>query len=211
MSLNPQQIFANFVLQKVVPSLPAGAAATNLEWNSKKFLGQVPGETLDAATYGGRVQSDLEQSLAANPGNAELTNAIATVAERFGLAPSAANVAASAHGASAHSGGGAPAGDLASVAAAAQAGVGAAASVDINEVLSAKADAAGESLAWDTSVVDLLKLMGKESSVSARRGFMTALGLDAGTAGTADGNEALRQALMGALASTGGHWPAGLA
>jgi len=41
-----------------------------------------------------------------------------------------------------------------------------------------------------------LKLFGKDSSVSARKTYMTALGLDAATAGSAEGNEALRNALL---------------
>ena len=71
--------------------------------------------------------------------------------------------------------------------------------------------AAGEALDWKRSVVDLLKLYGKDSSVGARKHYMAALGLDAGTAGTAEGNEALRSALLKSIAANGGHLPSNLA
>ncbi len=82
---------------------------------------------------------------------------------------------------------------------------------DINAALAAKVAAAGEALDWKRSVVDLLKLYGKDSSVGARKHYMAALGLDAGTAGTAEGNEALRSALLKSIAANGGHLPSNLA
>jgi len=196
MALNPQQLFANHILQKVVPSLQGNTWVTtyvaNLESNAKRFLGQAPGETLDATTYAERTRADLAgiaAALGANAG-ADITSSLALVAERFGLAAPATTTAAAA---AAHTGG------TSTV------------TFDLNAVLNEKAKAAGEALDWKRSVVDLLKLYGKDSSVSARKQYMTALGLDAGAAGSAEGNEALRTALLKTLASNGGNLPSNLA
>lgn len=211
MAISPQQVSANHILQKIVPLLHANPAtatnATNLEWNAKKFLGQVPGETLDEKTFAERVKSDLEAAQKVMGGNAELASAIAGVADRFGIAIAGAPApSGSGHAASAES-----SKDLAAVAAAAQAGVVVSGSEDIGEALAARAEKSGENLDWENSVVDLLKLFGQDHSVGARRKMMTSLGLDASTAGSEAGNDALREALMGKLATTGGNWPANIA
>jgi hypothetical protein len=170
MALNPQQIFANHILQKVVPSLQGNTWVTtyvaNLEANAKRFLGEAPGETLDARTYGERTKADLAGIAAALGSNVsgDITTSLASVAERFGL-PAAVAAAAPTAVAAAHAGG------TNTV------------TFDINALLASKAEAAGEALDWKRSVVDLLKLFGKDSSVSARKSYMAALGLDAGTAG----------------------------
>lgn len=189
--MNPQQIFANHILQKVVPSLQGNTwVATyvaNLEANAIRFLGQVPGETLDAKTYGERTKSDLAGIASALGSNTsgDITSCLAQVGERFEL-PAPAAVAP-------------------------QAGGGSTGAFDLDSVLEAKAQAAGEALDWKRSVVDLLKLYGKDSSVSARKHYMAALGLDAGTAGTAEGNEALRTALLKSLATNSGNLPSNIA
>ncbi len=191
--MNPQQIFANHILQKVVPSLQGNTwVATyvaNLESNAGRFLGQVPGETLDAKTYGERTKADLAGIASALGSNTsgDITSCLAQVSERFELAAPAAAPAT------------------------AQAGGGSTVAFDLNSVLGAKAQAAGEALDWKRSVVDLLKLYGKDSSVSARKHYMAALSLDAGTAGTAEGNEALRTALLKTLAANNGNLPSNIA
>jgi Domain of unknown function (DUF3597) len=195
MAINPQQTFASHILQKVVPSLQGNTWVTtyvaNLEANSKRFLGEVPGEAIDARTYGERTKADLAAIAAALGSNAsaDVTSCLAGVEERFGLSAAAAPTAE----------------------AAAQAAGGITVTFDINAVLAAKADAAGEALDWKRSVVDLLKLFGKDSSVSARKSYMSALGLDAGTAGSAEGNEALRTALLKSVAANGGNLPSNIA
>src|SRR5215475_12817700 len=108
MALNPQQVFANHILQKVVPSLQGNTWVTtyvaNLEANAKRFLGQVPGETLDAKTYAERTRADLGGIAAALGSNAgaDITSCLALVAERFGLAAPAAGATGAAE---AHTGG----------------------------------------------------------------------------------------------------------
>lgn len=205
MALNPQQIFANHILQNLVPSLqgtPAvGTYVSNLAANSKKFLGQMPGETLDAKTYGERTKSDLAGIAAALGGNAgaDVTSCIASVAERFGASASTAVAAAPSGAPSVGSVGALHTGSASTV------------SVDVDAILAAKAETASEDLDWQNSVVDLLKLLGKDSSMGARKHYMTALGLDAGTAGSEAGNTELHGALLKALAANGGNLPANLA
>lgn len=228
MAINPQQTFANYILSKVAPAC-SGTTASNLEWNAKKFLGQVPGETLDAATYAERTMADLEAAAAA--GNSDASGAIATLSERFGIARSAGNVASSSSsGGSGHTGGGVSggggsghSGHSGSGERSSELGAGAGSSgggasgggegggdFDIFAFLSSKADEADEELSWDTSVVDLLKLLGKDHSKSARAGYMEALDLDSSSAGSAEGNEDLRLALMDELAANRGEWPSKL-
>lgn len=222
MAINPQQTFANYVLTKIVPSLGGSSSASNLEWNAKKFLGQVPGESLDAATYAERTQSDLSAAAAAQPGNGEIASALNTLSERFGIAPVAAQVAgAPAPMSSGHSGGGVSSGggsghtasaeSGATVAQATEAAQASGGDFDVNQFLSDKAGETDEELAWDTSVVDLLKLLGKDHSVAARRRYMDELGLDPSSAGSAEGNEDLRAALMDSLTASNGRWPSNLA
>lgn len=195
MAMTPQQTFANHILQKVVPSLQGNTwVATyvaNLEANAKRFLGQTPGETLDETTYAERTRADLAGIAAALGSNAgaDITSSLALVADRFGLAAASTTVA-EAHGQGVDTG---------------------TVTFDINQVLNDKMKAAGEALDWKHSVVDLLKLFGKDSGVSARKQYMTALGLDAGSAGSAEGNEALRIALLKSIATNGGHLPSNLA
>jgi hypothetical protein len=194
MALNPQQIFANHILQKVVPSLQGNAFVTtyaaNLEANTRQFLAG----SLDAKTYGERTRSDLAGVAAALGSNAggDVTSSLASVVERFGLSAATAVAAAPA-------------------AAAVHAGGASTVSVDVSAILAAKAETASEDLDWQNSVVDLLKLLGKDSSLGARKRYMTALGLDAHAAGSEDGNTALHGALLNALAANGGNLPANVA
>lgn len=220
MAINPQQTFANFILSKVVPALGGKASASNLEWNAKKFLGQVPGETLDAATYAERTLADLEAAEEAAPGNADIASAMGTLSERFGVSRAVAS--SSADNGSGHTGGGSSAGSdsgsghtgggekASEMAEDAGGGGGSKGDFDIYEFLSKKAEESDEDLNWETSVVDLLKLLGQDSSAMSRRQYMEVLDLDPKRSGTPDGNEDLRVALMDELAANGGEWPAKL-
>jgi len=220
MAINPQQTFANFILSKVVPALGGKASASNLEWNAKKFLGQVPGETLDAATYAERTLADLEAAAAAAPGHADIASAFDTLSERFGVSRAVAS--SSSDNASGHSGGGTSAGSdsgsghtgggekASEMAEDAGGGGGSKGDFDVYDFLSKKAEASDEDLNWETSVVDLLKLLGQDSSALSRRHYMEVLDLDPKRSGTPDGNEDLRVAIMDELAANGGEWPAKL-
>ena len=82
---------------------------------------------------------------------------------------------------------------------------------DVN--LTAELDklAGGTGLAWKTSVVDFLKLIGADSSRGNRDGLASELGVDASFAsGSAEKNEALRKSLFKKIAENGGKIPASL-
>lgn len=84
----------------------------------------------------------------------------------------------------------------------------AATSVDVGAVLEAmaemKADKGGN---YRSSIVDLLKLLDLDSSLSARKELATELGVHAGDDGTAEQNIALHRAVMDKLAANGGVVP----
>ena len=68
--------------------------------------------------------------------------------------------------------------------------------------------AKGTGLEWKTSVVDFLKLIGADSSRANRDALATELGVDpALKSGSAEKNEALRQALFHKIAENGGKIP----
>jgi hypothetical protein len=79
------------------------------------------------------------------------------------------------------------------------------ASVDVEKLLSDKA--AGQQSDWRHSIVDLLKLLGLDSSLTARKELAQELGVQ-GEAGTAETNIALHKAVMRKLAENGGKVPA---
>lgn len=82
---------------------------------------------------------------------------------------------------------------------------------DVN--LTAELDklAGGTGLAWKTSVVDFLKLIGADSSRENRDALAKELGVDASFAsGSAEKNEALRKALFKKIAENGGKIPGSL-
>ena len=64
---------------------------------------------------------------------------------------------------------------------------------------------------YQTSIVDLLKLLDLDSSLSARKELGDELGVQAGADGSAEQNIALHKAVMAKLAENGGKVPAGLA
>jgi hypothetical protein len=85
----------------------------------------------------------------------------------------------------------------------------AAAPIDVEAVLQSMADLKGEQAAgnWRTSIVDLLKLLGLDSSLEARKELATELGVNAGPHGSAEQNIALSKAVWRKLAENGGLVP----
>jgi len=82
--------------------------------------------------------------------------------------------------------------------------------VDVAAVLTQKAAAYGKPSNWRTSIVDLLTLLGLDSSLTARKELAEELNVHAGAHGSAEQNIALHKAVMKALAENGGQVPADL-
>lgn len=84
--------------------------------------------------------------------------------------------------------------------------------VDVEAVLVSMAEMKGEAAAgnWRTSIVDLLKLLGLDSSLEARKELAAELGVNAGPHGSAEQNIALSKAVWRQLAENGGLVPASL-
>ena len=106
----------------------------------------------------------------------------------------------------------APAADSAASPAAAstQAGAPAAAplqAVDIGAVLSKLAEQKGGTLNYQTSIVDLLKLLDLDSSLQARKTLAGELNVHAGADGSAEENIALHKAVVQKLQENGGTVP----
>ncbi len=78
--------------------------------------------------------------------------------------------------------------------------------VDVEAVLTAMA-ANGNGGNWQTSIVDLLKLLDLDSSLAARKDLATELNIHVGEDGTAEENIALHKAVMTKLAQNGGKVP----
>lgn len=84
----------------------------------------------------------------------------------------------------------------------------AAAPVDVEAVLASMADLKGDGAGnWRTSIVDLLKLLGLDSSLEARKELARELGVNAGPHGSAEQNIALSKAVWRKLAENGGLVP----
>ena len=79
--------------------------------------------------------------------------------------------------------------------------------VDVQSVLTQLAAAKGGGGNWQTSIVDLLKLLDLDSSLQARKELGTELGVHAGADGSAEQNIALSKAVMRKLAENGGKVP----
>ena len=94
--------------------------------------------------------------------------------------------------------------------AAPQAAAPAPAQVDVEAVLSELAASKGGGGNYRTSIVDLLKLLDLDSSLSARKELAGELNVHAGDHGTAEQNIALQKAVMRKLAENGGKVPASL-
>lgn len=84
-----------------------------------------------------------------------------------------------------------------------------AAPVDVEAVLVSMAELKGAEAAgnWRTSIVDLLKLLGLDSSLEARKELARELGVNAGPHGSAEQNIALSKAVWRKLAENGGLAP----
>jgi hypothetical protein len=79
--------------------------------------------------------------------------------------------------------------------------------VDVEAVLTRMASQKGGGGNWQTSMVDLLKLLGLDSSLEARRQLAQELAVHAGADGSAEQNIALHKAVMRKLAENGGKVP----
>ena len=80
-------------------------------------------------------------------------------------------------------------------------------SVDVEKVLADLAAKKGGGGNWRTSIVDLLKMLDLDSSLTARKELATELGVRAGADGTAEQNIALTKAVWAKLAENGGKVP----
>lgn len=84
----------------------------------------------------------------------------------------------------------------------------AAPAVDVVDVLTKKAAQKNGGGNWQTSIVDLLKLLDLDSSLNARKELANELNVHTGADGTAEENIALHQAVMQKLSENGGIVPA---
>jgi hypothetical protein len=82
--------------------------------------------------------------------------------------------------------------------------------VDVEAVLVELAETHGGGGNWRTSIVDLLKLVDMDSSLSARKELADELDIHVGANGSAEENIALHHAVMAKLAENGGRVPASL-
>jgi 3-oxoacyl-ACP reductase-like protein len=82
--------------------------------------------------------------------------------------------------------------------------------VDVEAVLTAMQAKTSEQLNWRTSIVDLLKLLGLDSSLTARKELASELHYDGDTADSAAMNVWLHKQVMQKLADNGGKLPADL-
>jgi Domain of unknown function (DUF3597) len=79
--------------------------------------------------------------------------------------------------------------------------------VDVEAVLTKIAAGKGGASNWRQSIVDLLKLLDMDSSLTARKELGTELNVHVGADGSAEQNIALHKAVMSALAANGGKVP----
>lgn len=79
--------------------------------------------------------------------------------------------------------------------------------VDVEAVLTQMASQRGGGGNWQTSIVDLLKLLDLDSSLDARKQLAGELNVHAGADGSAEQNIALHRAVMQKLAENGGKVP----
>lgn len=79
--------------------------------------------------------------------------------------------------------------------------------VDVGAVLAEMASMQNGGGNYQTSIVDLLKLLGLDSSLTARKELADELNVHTGADGTAEQNLALHKAVMAKLAENGGVVP----
>jgi hypothetical protein len=82
--------------------------------------------------------------------------------------------------------------------------------VDVGAVLSQMAESKGGGGNYQSSIVDLLKLLDLDSSLDARKQLANELNVHVAADGSAEENIALHKAVMQKLAENGGKVPAGL-
>lgn len=98
----------------------------------------------------------------------------------------------------------------AAVAPAAAAPAAAPAAVDIEAIMEYAAKSVDYPTNWRTSIVDLMKLCGLDSSLANRKELATELGYTGDMNDSASMNIWLHRQVMNQLAANGGHVPAGL-
>ena len=81
---------------------------------------------------------------------------------------------------------------------------------DVIATLESRAASHGETLNWRTSIVDLMKLLGIDSSLENRKELARELGYTGDTSDTASMNIWLHRQVMRELAANGGQVPAAL-
>lgn len=86
-------------------------------------------------------------------------------------------------------------------------GTPAAQTVDVAAIVDKAAAASGEKLEWRTSIVDLMKALGLDSSLAARKELARELHYAGDTNNTATMNVWLHQQVMAKLAANGGKLP----
>ncbi len=84
------------------------------------------------------------------------------------------------------------------------------AAVDVGATLTALAEKKGGGLSWQSSIVDLLKLLDLDSSLAARKTLAQELDVHAAEDGSAEQNMALHKAVVAKLAENGGKLPASM-
>jgi len=82
--------------------------------------------------------------------------------------------------------------------------------VDVEAILSELANENGQKLNWRTSIVDLMKLVGMDSTLAERKELAQELGYTGELSGSAEMNIWLHKAVMRELAKNGGKVPANL-
>lgn len=82
--------------------------------------------------------------------------------------------------------------------------------VDIEAILTAAAASVDYDTNWRTSIVDLMKLCGLDSSLANRKELATELGYKGDMSDSASMNIWLHRQVMNQLAANGGHVPADL-
>jgi hypothetical protein len=82
--------------------------------------------------------------------------------------------------------------------------------VDVEKILDDKSKASAEKLNWRTSIVDLMKLLGLDSSLAARKELATELHYSGDMNDSASMNIWLHRQVMTKLAANGGTVPADL-
>ena len=80
--------------------------------------------------------------------------------------------------------------------------------VEVANVVDKAAASTGEKLAWRTSIVDLMKALGLDSSVTARKQLASELKYTGDTNDSATMNVWLHKQIMAKLAANGGKLPA---